>query len=147
MTFRLTLVASSIAIAIASGWITLMLMDDGGAPGASLSGEGDQNTPAVKTINILEASYGMSCKDFRVSPPNENKVRAGNATASMSAACNKRQGTCKYVVDVVQLGDPAYGCGKDFLVQWRCGEEEKTHEAHLAAEAHGRAIEVSCPRT
>jgi hypothetical protein len=30
------------------------------------------------------------------------------------------EASCEYKVDVFKLGDPANGCGKDFLVAWRC---------------------------
>ncbi len=88
MAFRLSLVVSFIAVMVASAWITLQL-NDWDSPHASILNTNSQSTPALgRVITIVEATYGMSCKDFNVAPPNENRVRAGNATQAVAAACD-----------------------------------------------------------
>jgi hypothetical protein len=90
----------------------------------------------------------MSCREFRVATPHQNRVRTGNATKIVAAACDTKNGSCSYGVDVANLGDPANGCGKDFQVKWQCGlEGSRTNEVKLSAEAHGRSLEISCPAT
>jgi hypothetical protein len=48
-------------------------------------------------------------------------------------------------VDVLQLGDPAPGCGKDFTASWRCGGDPTVHKFFLSPEASGRSALLSCP--
>jgi hypothetical protein len=149
MMFRIGLLVAFLAVMAASSWITLQALDYWDA---SRSGSASVSVAATSTnprhlISIVEATYGLSCKDFKVAPPAANMVSVGNATAGVAGLCDKKYGTCKYPVDVARLGDPAGGCGKDFLVKWRCGFDSiRTHEARLSAEAHGRSISIVCPR-
>jgi hypothetical protein len=137
MMFRINLTIAFLVVMAASSWLTLQALDYLDSPGTRV---------ASGVIGIVEASYGLSCKNHRVQAPSENQVRAGNATAAVAKACDSKSGTCRYAVDVAKLGDPANGCGKDFQVKWRCDPDgTRTHEARLAAEANGRSISISCP--
>jgi hypothetical protein len=83
-------------------------------------------------IDVLEASYGLSCKAQR-----------GNASLKVDKACTGL-GRCRYVVDHLQLGDPAPGCPKDFEVLWACTGGQQPRRATLPPEASGNAVELSC---
>jgi hypothetical protein len=138
MMFRVNLIVAFLVVFGASSWLTLQALDylDGSGAGPDA------------VITIVEATYGMSCRSYRVAPPNENRVRSGDATRFVAAACDHKNGSCRFGVDVANLGDPASGCGKDFQVRWRCGvEAARTNEAKLVAEAHGRSLDISCPPT
>jgi hypothetical protein len=138
MMFRLNLIIAFVVVMAASSWVTLQALNylDGSSAGPEA------------VITVVEATYGMNCREYRVAPPHENRVRTGNATKIVATACNDKNGRCKYGVDVTLLGDPATGCGKDFQVKWRCGPDGgSTNEAKLSPEAHGRSLEIACPAT
>lgn len=101
--------------------------------------------PTAAVIHVVQASYGQSCKDFTPPPPHANLVKAGNATAALAQACDMKNASCLFAVDVAKLSDPANGCGKDFVAGWRCGNDQKVHQFYLAAEASGRSALLSCP--
>lgn len=100
---------------------------------------------APDEIHVIEATYGMSCKGFKVLPPAENKVRIGNATDVVAADCMRKRGKCSFTIDVQRLADPAQNCGKDFSVDWQCGNESNLHQARVAGEAHGKSVSLVCP--
>jgi hypothetical protein len=85
-------------------------------------------------IQLIEATYGPNCG-----------ARAGNATASMKKVCDAKRGACPYIVDVANLGDPAVGCGKNFVAKWRCGTDTATNERTLPTGANRRTITIECP--
>jgi hypothetical protein len=99
---------------------------------------------ASQEIQIVEATYGMSCKDFKVLAPNENRVKIGNATEALKRECSGKRGICPFTVNVTVLGDPASGCGKDFEVKWRCGTNRQLRQARLDGEANGKNITILC---
>jgi hypothetical protein len=107
------------------------------APGSSPAAPG--------AISIVEATYGLNCKDFKVPAFAQNRVRVGNASDVAADACTHKQGKCSFAVDVARLGDPANSCKKDFSIKWRCGPEKDVHEAYLPAEANGNSISLNCP--
>jgi hypothetical protein len=95
-------------------------------------------------IRISDATYGMNCRDFKVPAPGVNRVRPGNATETVAAACERKKGICQYTIDVTKIGDPAGTCGKDFSVSWRCGLEVKRRVSYVEAEANGKIVSISC---
>lgn len=95
-------------------------------------------------IRITEATYGKNCEHYQPPPGNANQVRDGNATGSVAAACARATASCQYAVDVAKLGDPASGCGKDFLVNWRCGTGRTIRQAYLPAEGQGSVALIAC---
>jgi len=101
--------------------------------------------PTASVIHVADATYGLACKDFVPPSGRPNLVRVGNATAALASACDKAKTACMFAVDAVQLGDPANGCGKDFIANWRCGSDQKVHQFYLTAEASGRSALLSCP--
>jgi len=101
--------------------------------------------PLDRQIQIVGATYGLNCANAQVIPGNVNTVKPGNATETLRNACDKRMPTCIFVVNVVELKDPAPGCAKDFKYQWRCGQNPAIREGFLSAEANGRQSSLNCP--
>ena len=101
--------------------------------------------PTASVIQVVEATYGQSCKDFTPPPGHANQMKAGNATAALTKACDTAKASCIFDVDVKELGDPVTGCGKDFIASWRCGSDPQVHQVFLPAEASGRSALLSCP--
>jgi hypothetical protein len=101
--------------------------------------------PNAAVIHVVDATYGLACKDFAPPSGRPNLVKIGNATAALTKTCDRAKTTCTFAIDAVQLGDPANGCGKDFVANWRCGSGQKIHQVYLPAEASGRSALLSCP--
>jgi hypothetical protein len=60
-------------------------------------------------IQIQFATYGGNCGAPR-----------GNVTGHIAQVCNGLM-DCRYTIDHTVIGDPAYGCAKDYVVQYTCG--------------------------
>jgi hypothetical protein len=101
--------------------------------------------PTSSVIHVVDATYGLACKDFASPAGKPNRVKVGNVTAALVSACDKAKTTCLFAVDAVQIGDPADGCSKDFIANWRCGSDQKVHQFYLTTEANGRSALLSCP--
>jgi len=101
--------------------------------------------PTASVIHVVDATYGQTCQNFVPSSGRANLAKVGNRTAALTKACDKAETICLFAVDVVQLGDPAPGCGKDFIANWRCGSDPTVHQFYLTAEANGRSALLSCP--
>jgi hypothetical protein len=85
-------------------------------------------------IKVVSGTYGQNCGAQR-----------GNATSELATRCDGRD-TCEYRVDRRRILDPAAGCPKDFLAEWRCGKTE-FHTAMLSPEAGaGSTLVLSCVR-
>jgi hypothetical protein len=96
-------------------------------------------------IHVVDATYSLACKDFVPPSGRTNLVKVGNVTAAPTSACDNAKTTSLFAVDAVQIGDPVPGCGKDFTVNWRCGNDPKVHQFYLTPEASGRSALLSCP--
>jgi hypothetical protein len=131
----LLMVIGGFAVVAISFFATMQVLDYWLAP----------QDPNANVVHVVEATYGLVCKDF-VSPSGKpNLVKLGNVTAALTRACDKAKASCLFAVDAVQLGDPADGCSKDFVANWRCGGDQKLHQFYLPAEANGRSAMLSCP--
>ena len=87
-------------------------------------------------ITVVSGTYGGNCK-----------APAGNKTSFLAKACNG-QTVCSYKVDVTVLGDPAYGCAKTYVAEWRCGSSTAIHTASAPAEAgYGSVVKLACSAT
>jgi len=125
----------SLAVVAVSFFVTMQLLDFWLAP----------DDPNANVIHVVEATYGLSCKDFTPPPGHSNQVTLGNATTIVAKTCDNAKTSCRFAVEDGKLGDPASGCGKDFVTSWRCGGDSKVHQFYLAAEASGRSALLSCP--
>ena len=86
-----------------------------------------------QTIFVLSASYGVErCAAWEPPAGRTNWVKIGNATSHAVRFCNGKT-RCRYMVDWVNIGDPAFDCQKDYKIVWRCEPAGATYE------------EVRCP--
>jgi hypothetical protein len=131
----LLMVIGGFAVVAISFFATMQILDSWLTPQ-------DSN---ASVIHVVDATYGLACKDFAPPSGRPNLVKVGNFTAALTSACDKAKTTCLFTVDAVQLGDPAPGCGKDFIANWRCGNDPKVHQFYLTVEANGRQALLSCP--
>jgi hypothetical protein len=87
-------------------------------------------------LNIRSATYGGNCG-----------AASSNATQDLMARCNGKA-HCTYKVDVARLGDPARGCGKDFVASFSCAPDTTILRKDLPAEAGlGSVLDLSCEPT
>lgn len=101
--------------------------------------------PPPGTIDLVDASYGKSCRNFTPEPPQQNTYRGGNATGALNRVCAGKS-RCHFVVDSAMLGDPVPGCGKDFSAEYRCGPAESALKVvRVDANADGKTIVLDCP--
>ena len=124
MALRMSLLKIGGAIVICAGsfWATLRVLD---YRDAANSGPG---------IRLVEATYGPNCG-----------AKVGNFTALMTQACASSTAACSFTVDLSKTGDPAAGCGKDFLARWKCGSDPSVYERRLPPEANSKTITIGCP--
>jgi hypothetical protein len=128
-------VSGALLVVATSFFVTMQLLDYWLTP----------TDPNASVIHIMAATYGLVCKDFVPEPGKHNLVKFGNVTAALTSACDKAKTTCAFEVDVGQLGDPVDGCPKDFIANWRCGDDQNAHRFFLPAEASGRSVVLICP--
>ena len=82
-------------------------------------------------MHILSATYGANCG-----------AHWGNATNSVAWECNGSR-ACNYYVSVSKLGDPAYGCGKDFRIRYQC-PNGNVKDNYLPPEANTKTAYLQC---
>ena len=88
---------------------------------------------AAEDIVVVAGTYGGNCNQ-----------PAGNKTAFLAQACDG-QSQCSYRVDRSVIGDPAYGCRKDYVANWRCGRSPEVHSAAVPPEAgDGSVVQLFC---
>lgn len=93
-----------------------------------------QDRWARSGIDVISASYGQNCG-----------ASYGNVTAHLASACEGKA-VCEYVVDVNVLGDPAYGCAKNYIAEWRCLEDGSRASVTVTPEAgNGKKAVLRCP--
>src|SRR5580700_681611 len=98
--------------------------------------------PPPGTIDVVDASYGQSCRNFTPKPPQQNTYREGNAIGVLNQVCTGKS-HCQFVVDGAMLGDPVPGCDKDFSVAYRCGPTDSALKV-VRADAEGKALDLEC---
>ena len=96
-------------------------------------------------IHVAQATYGGNCLHFTPAVGHANLVKIGNSTIAASQFCSGTDVFCPFVVDFARLGDPAVGCEKDFVINWRCGNDQSIHQIVLGAEAVQKIAWLSCP--
>lgn len=85
-------------------------------------------------IQVLSASYGSgNCGE-----------PVGNVTGAVAGECDGRT-DCTVLVDNSVFGDPAFGCPKDFTVEWQCGQDPTVRMAsHGPVAGEGYTVPLSC---
>ena len=81
-------------------------------------------------IKVVAGTYGKTCGQPR-----------GNKTSFLRAACDGKN-TCRYTIDYKKIGDPAVGCSKDYIAEWRCGGSSRIHSVRATPEAGFRKVVV-----
>jgi hypothetical protein len=90
------------------------------------------SAPADSGIFVILATYGYNCG-----------ATPGNAMASVVKRCSRNL-NCEYMVDASDLGDPAPGCSKNFIVNYRCFEGARERRVVVDAEASGSVASLTC---
>ncbi len=89
---------------------------------------------AREPIRVYAGTYGGNCG-----------APYGNATDDLAAACDGRE-VCEYTIDYRIIGDPAYGCRKDYVAEWQCGHNPERGSVAAGPEAgRGARILLRCP--
>jgi len=84
-------------------------------------------------IRVVSGTYGgATCRQPR-----------GNRTADLAAACDGNR-QCRYTIDVRTIGDPSFGCAKDYVAEWTCGTDRALHTTRVAPEADRQNITLDC---
>ena len=100
------------------------------------TGTASQPPPAGSGIKVVAGTYGGNCRQPR-----------GNKTEHLAKACNGRS-QCVYTVDHKVIGDPAYGCVKNYVAEWQCGSSPAVLRAEAPGEAgYGSKVTLSCVTT
>ena len=101
----------------------------------SINFQGDLTASSQGAIAVVAGTYGRNCG-----------ASYGNKTEHLASACNN-QTQCEYIIDYRVIGDPVVGCGKDYVAEWRCGNDVTTHRTSASPEAgFNKKIILSCPR-
>jgi hypothetical protein len=117
----------------------------------SISGGDSQNEPSTSARSNLQAHRNISS-----SPAKTNQIRVtsatfgencgaprGNVTDKVGRICNEKE-TCALPGASVNDPDPAFGCGKSFAAEWKCGSG-KIRFNSVPASAWGAAVlTLSC---
>lgn len=91
------------------------------------------NHKKKKGIQIVSGSYGLNCG-----------ASYGNVTDHLVAACNGKC-KCQYTIDYQVIGDPAVGCRKNYVAEWKCGENSKQYSVKASPEAgYRKTITIEC---
>jgi hypothetical protein len=94
-------------------------------------------------FNVLDATYGRSCRTARVAPPAENLFVEGNVTWAVRSFCRGKT-ECSFLVVIPSLVDPAPGCAKDFSVTYQCPAEKQSRTITIPAAADGKTAVLDC---
>ncbi len=98
------------------------------------------NDPDQKVIRIMSATYGAT---YGASYGASCGIAGGNATRNVAAQCDGRK-SCSYKVSYKVLGDPAYGCKKDFFVSYYCGRNGPFQGRAAAEAGYGSVVPLVC---
>lgn len=99
------------------------------------------STPVAPTIKVQHAEYGQNCAGKGKPDPN---IKGTDPTKHIAAACDGK-GSCDYKVDHTVIGDPVFGCRKEYVVQYHCGTGQPK-KASVAAEATGQMAKLDCTK-
>jgi len=107
-----------------------------------VKGENAKKTAAPPpTIKVQHAEYGQNCAGKGKPDPN---IKGTDPTKHIAAACDGK-GSCDYKVDHTAIGDPVFGCRKEYTVQYHCGTGQPK-KATVAPEASGQMAKLDCTK-
>jgi hypothetical protein len=99
--------------------------------------------PGAAIVSIVAATYGENCAGYKPHDGRANTVSRGNATAKVAAQCNGKR-SCSFVIRWQELSDPAFGCMKDFKVEYHCGDRVIRRTGASPEAGHGKSVSMSC---
>jgi hypothetical protein len=129
--------AGGFAIVVVTFFVTLRALEYWSAEPLTASGPDSD-------ILITSATYGNDCQGAASPAGGTIQIKTGNATTALAKACNNAKASCKFVVDVGALGDPAPGCSKDFSFNWQCGSASAVRHGSVDPEANGKTAVLTC---
>lgn len=88
-------------------------------------------------MEVVFAYYGLSCAGGAIS------LHVQYVTTAWAAGLCDGNSACRGNVHTSVLGDPYYGCGKDFIVVAKCDSGQVIADS-LAAEAQGQTFHLAC---
>ena len=101
----------------------------------SINFRADQTASSQGAIAVVAGTYGKNCG-----------ASYGNKTEHLAGACNNRT-QCDYVIDYRVIGDPVPGCSKDYVAEWRCGNDAAVRRTSAPPEAgFNKQITLTCPK-
>lgn len=118
MTAMIFVIAAAASVADAQSWRR---------PGPPAGGPGGH----YGGMRIESATYGGNCR-----------AQYGNATWAVRQRCDGSV-NCQFTVNVNELGDPAYGCAKDFRIEYRCPNGRR-ETSYLSGETNGKTLYMQC---
>jgi hypothetical protein len=89
-------------------------------------------TPRWRVIHVVAVSYGQNCR-----------VAGESTTAYLRQNC-EGQPSCAYRTDDAGADIPASGCARDYVAEWRCGDDPSVHRATPAPAAGYGIVELRC---
>lgn len=90
-------------------------------------------TAATGSIHVVAGTYGGNCK-----------VAHGNVSGALASACNGKS-HCIYTIDYKVIGDPAFGCAKNYVAEWTCGTNANVMTDEATPEAgYQKTVTLSC---
>ena len=99
----------------------------------------------IDGLKVVEATYGLNCNNAN----SQSSVLPGNMTSIIVADCAYRKGSCTFDFTHNKLkkmgGDPAVGCSKDLLVNYKCNKNGEIHTAKVDGEALYKKLILKCP--
>jgi hypothetical protein len=114
-----------------SGTMTFVCGADGTISGSYRSSDGRQSgqmawtvtppsapQPNAQGIHVLSGIYGGNCPSPHRPYPN-NPSNTTDKTQYLTSACEGKD-RCEYTINWEAIGDPAYGCKKDYVARWQC---------------------------
>jgi len=93
-------------------------------------------------IKIVSATYGDNILQNKETCK-KSKVTLGNATTFVEDQCGGLM-SCKYLVDVNKLKDPAEGCKKNFVISYTCDTDPAVHTETVRPEADTHTANIRC---
>jgi len=87
--------------------------------------------PPPPKIVAVTGTFGGNCRR-----------PVGNDTLAISDACRGHD-RCWYHIDSRHIGDPAFGCAKDYVARWKCSNG-RMHVARNPPEADGTSVYLAC---
>jgi hypothetical protein len=120
--------------AMTATWIVLFALSAENPETASPVPDDLEDEPAGPVIQVLAGSYGENCGR-----------KHGNVTGYLAESCDGRR-RCAYRIDSKSIGDPAIGCGKEYVAEWRCSGSARSYRAYARPEAgFGTVLTLACP--